>query len=418
VTYDPVRSGGAGDEIDIFGAAGGTTAYTWRNNDATIDDIGMRWESGAPNGSPGTAVWAGLPSRLANHFFEFTAVDPPFTALSAIRADLVDKTLLWLFGRPRPLVQVTAPNGGETLTANAVNITWNETIGSGYNAASRTIEYSLDGGDSWTVLAAGAGPSPYNWDLTSVPNSTRCLVRVRVADDGAPSLAMGDQSNAQFTINRVGGDVLGPIVVAGSIAVSPNPIIRPNPVSLTATVSDANRGASAIAAAEWTFGDSPAAAGSGTPLSLGGSGTTVGVSGTLDSTPFSSGARFVWVRGQDAQGNWGPAVSLAVQVNGIQSVGTPEIPRVAFLGQNAPNPFAGPTAVRFGLTKDGPATLAVFSVQGRLVRRLVDGPQTAGVHTATWDGRDDSGRRAGAGIYYYRLLTGEGRFEKRMVALP
>jgi len=60
----------------------------------------------------------------------------------------------------------------------------------------------------------------------------------------------------------------------------------------------------------------------------------------------------------------------------------------------------------------------VFSVQGRLVRRLVEGPQTAGIHTATWDGRDDAGRRASAGIYYYRLQTAEGRFEKRMVALP
>jgi len=60
----------------------------------------------------------------------------------------------------------------------------------------------------------------------------------------------------------------------------------------------------------------------------------------------------------------------------------------------------------------------VFSVQGRLVRKLVDGPQTAGTHTTAWDGRDDSGARAAAGIYYYRLTTQEGRFEKRMVALP
>ena len=418
VPYDPVRSGGAGDEIDIAPGAGGTSAYTWRNTDASPDDIGMRWESGVANGSAGTAVWGGLPSRLANHFFELTAVDPPFTTPSAIRADLVNKALIWLFGRQRPLVQVTSPNGGEVLTGSSVDITWNETIGVGYNAASRRVEYSLDAGDSWTTLTTSAGPSPYSWDLTTVPNSTRCLVRVRVDDDGAPSLGMADQSNAQFTINRAGGDVLGPIVVAGSIAVSPNPIIRPNPVSLTATVTDANRGASAIAAAEWTFGDAPAAAGSGTPLALGGAGTTVGVSGTLDSAPFSSGARFVWVRGQDDQGNWGPAVSLPVQVNGIQSVDTPEIPRVAFLAQNAPNPFAGPTAVRFGLTKDGPATLAVYSVRGRLVRRLVEGTQTAGIHTATWDGRDDSGRRASAGIYYYRLQTAEGRFEKRMVALP
>jgi hypothetical protein len=418
VPYEPVRTGGAGDEIDIFGAAGGTTAYTWRNNEATIDDIAMRWESGVPNGSAGTALWGGLPSRLANHFFEMTAMDPPYGAPSTIRNNLVDKVITWLYGRTRPLVAVTSPNGGETLTSSPVNITWNETVGGGFNALARTIDYSLDGGDSWTTLTTSAGPSPYSWDLAGVPNSTRCLVRVRVVDDGAPGLAQADASNNTFTINRAGGDLLGPVVVAGSIVVSPNPIVRPNPVALTATVSDAARGASAIAAAEWTFGNAPAPAGTGTPLSLGGSGVTVGVNGTLDSTPFSSGARLLWVRAQDAAGNWGPASSLAVQVNGTPSVGTPEIPRVAFLAQNAPNPFAGPTSVRFGLTRDGVASLAVYSVQGRLVQRLVDGPQTAGVHTVSWDGRDASGARAPSGIYYYRLITGEGRFEKRMVALP
>jgi hypothetical protein len=37
---------------------------------------------------------------------------------------------------------------------------------------------------------------------------------------------------------------------------------------------------------------------------------------------------------------------------------------------------------------------------------------------AQWDGRDDSGRRATAGVYFYRLVTREGTFEKRMLLLP
>lgn len=418
VTYEPVRAGGAGDEVDIAGSPGGPASYTWRNNEATPDDIGLRWESASPNGTAGTAVWGGLPSRLANQFFELTAVDPPFTAPSTIRNDIADKILVWLFGRARPVVTVTSPNGGETLTTNSAPISWNETIGGGFNAASRTIEYSLDGGDSWTTLTTSAGPSPYNWDLTTVPNSTQCLVRVKVKDDGAPGLAQADRSNSTFTINRAGGDVLGPVVVAGSIAVSPNPIVRPNPFSLTANVSDAARGGSNIAAAEWSFGPEPSQPGLGSALTLGGAGSTVGVSGTLDSSPLSSGPSTIWVRAQDAAGNWGPASSLAVQVNGLQSVDVADIPKVAFLAQNAPNPFAGPTLLRFGLTTSGPADLSVFSVRGRLVKRLVSGVQPAGVQVATWDGRDESGRRVAAGIYYYLLVTKEGRFEKRMVALP
>ena len=418
VPYEPVRAGGAGDEIAVAASPGGPTAYTWRDN-STPDNIGLRWESAVPNGTPGTAVWAGLPSRLANQFFELNAIDPPFTSPSAIRNDIADKTILWLLGRPHPTVAVTSPNGGEVLTAASTPISWSESIGGGYSAAGRTIDYSLDGGDSWTVLTTSAGASPYAWDLSAVPNSTRCLVRVRVTDNGAPGLSQGDVSNAQFTINHAGGDVLGPVVVAGSIAVSPNPILRPNPVALTASVSDAARGASNIAAAEWSFGDYASLAGLGTPLTLIGSGPSVGVSGTLDSSPFSSGSRKLWVRAQDSAGNWGPAASLTVQVNGLSSVDAPAVPRVAFLAQNVPNPFGGsPTSVRFGLHVDGPADLSVYSVQGRLVKRLASGAQTAGEHVTQWDGRDDSGRRATAGVYFYRLVTREGTFEKRMLLLP
>ena len=134
--------------------------------------------------------------------------------------------------------------------------------------------------------------------------------------------------------------------------------------------------------------------------------------------PFSSGSRKVWVRGQDTAGNWGPAASLTVQVNGLSSVDAPAVPRVAFLAQNAPNPFGGATSLRYGLHVDGPADLAVYSVQGRLVKRLASGLMPAGEHTAAWDGRDDNGCRAPTGMYYYRLVTREGTFEKRMVLLP
>ena len=70
----------------------------------------------------------------------------------------------------------------------------------GSGAAGRRIEYSIAGGDSWTTLTTSAGPSPYNWDLTTVPNSTRCLVRVKITDNGAPALSQSDASNANFTI--------------------------------------------------------------------------------------------------------------------------------------------------------------------------------------------------------------------------
>ena len=43
---------------------------------------------------------------------------------------------------------------------------------------------------------------------------------------------------------------------------------------------------------------------------------------------------------------------------------------------------------------------------GRLVRALVEADLPSGPHTATWDGRDETGRRMGSGGYFARLETG------------
>ncbi|MBD3334062.1 MAG: hypothetical protein GF355_00935, partial [Candidatus Eisenbacteria bacterium] len=63
--------------------------------------------------------------------------------------------------------------------------------------------------------------------------------------------------------------------------------------------------------------------------------------------------------------------------------GAPEIeggPTVFSLLPNRPNPASGGTTIRFSLAQDGPARVLIYDVQGRLLRRLVDGRQSAGLH--------------------------------------
>jgi len=419
IPYAPFRDGGAGDEVDFNPLAPGTSSYILLNGggDATPDHVAFRWESATPNGSAATAFWGGKPSRLVNLFLEFTALDPPFNAASATRNDLLGKAVLWLMGRPRPTAQITSPNGGEVITAASAEIAWTETAGPGRAIASRWLEVSLDGGSSWTTLATGVGPSPYSWNLSAMPNTTGARVRVRVVDDGSPALSGSDASDASFALNRVGGDVQGPVVVAGSPAANPNPIERPSPATLSAQVSDQNTGASNVVAAEWSIGASPAAAGSGTAMSGAFGGPTANVSATLATGLFSPGIQKLWVRGRDQHGNWGPASALDVQVNGTGTVGVDQTPAVAFLSQSAPNPSPGPTTIAFGLTRPGEVTLDIFDTQGRHVTRLAEGSYGAGVHRATWDGRDVGGSRAHAGLYFYRLITPEGRFERRLALI-
>jgi flagellar hook assembly protein FlgD len=52
-------------------------------------------------------------------------------------------------------------------------------------------------------------------------------------------------------------------------------------------------------------------------------------------------------------------------------------------------------------------TLDIFDVTGRRVRNLVNRTLAAGETRVTWDGRGDDGRVTGAGIYFYRIATGD-----------
>ena len=50
--------------------------------------------------------------------------------------------------------------------------------------------------------------------------------------------------------------------------------------------------------------------------------------------------------------------------------------------------------------------LAVFDVQGRLVKNLVHRQYNQGEHAETWDGTADSGARASSGTYFVLMTAG------------
>jgi hypothetical protein len=92
--------------------------------------------------------------------------------------------------------------------------------------------------------------------------------------------------------------------------------------------------------------------------------------------------------------------------------------KAVHLFQNQPNPFSPETRIAFDLPKAGPVELVIYSVNGRLVRRLVKGTRESGRHTANWDGRDDAGEKVGSGIYFYQLTAPGVEESRRMILLP
>jgi hypothetical protein len=88
------------------------------------------------------------------------------------------------------------------------------------------------------------------------------------------------------------------------------------------------------------------------------------------------------------------------------------------LRANAPNPFHARTSVVFELAQREAVSLTVFDVNGRVVRRLIDGDVlTPGPHAVEWDGRAEDGSTAAAGLYFTRIVSGAQAAAGRLVRL-
>ena len=79
-----------------------------------------------------------------------------------------------------------------------------------------------------------------------------------------------------------------------------------------------------------------------------------------------------------------------------------------------PNPFINTTKICYTLPKTTNVTMAIFNMDGRLVRTL-SGKNTAGQHCVIWDGMDNNGRKAGPGVYLLRLSAGKVLNRKLML---
>jgi flagellar hook assembly protein FlgD len=57
-------------------------------------------------------------------------------------------------------------------------------------------------------------------------------------------------------------------------------------------------------------------------------------------------------------------------------------------------------------------------VAGRQIRKLVAGEQTAGIHAATWDGKNDQGVQVQRGVYFARtVIAGRKEATSRILYL-
>jgi hypothetical protein len=89
------------------------------------------------------------------------------------------------------------------------------------------------------------------------------------------------------------------------------------------------------------------------------------------------------------------------------------------LGAPFPNPATAGVTIDLAVPQPAAdATIVVYDVSGRLVRTLLRGPVDQGVHRAAWDGRDEAGARAAAGVYFVKSRAGSSGATRKVVLLP
>ncbi|MCH8295390.1 T9SS type A sorting domain-containing protein, partial [Candidatus Poribacteria bacterium] len=97
-----------------------------------------------------------------------------------------------------------------------------------------------------------------------------------------------------------------------------------------------------------------------------------------------------------------------------------QIPVETELLNNYPNPFNPETWIPYRLAKAANVTLAIYDVQGTIVRRIEVGHQPAAAYVSRnkaiyFDGRNNNGERVSSGVYFYRLEAGDYSATRKMV---
>ena len=103
-------------------------------------------------------------------------------------------------------------------------------------------------------------------------------------------------------------------------------------------------------------------------------------------------------------------------LNETELTGPPPAPDLKFLSAY-PNPFNPQTTIHFTVGRPEQVRVAVFDINGKLVRTLADQVFETGAQELSWQGRDNSGRAVGSGTYIVVVSGQEQTFAHKLTLL-
>ena len=111
----------------------------------------------------------------------------------------------------------------------------------------------------------------------------------------------------------------------------------------------------------------------------------------------------------------GYSVSLPATPTALSTIADNVVsPSVFRLKQNYPNPFNPSTSIDFEVFESSNVSLNVYDLSGRLVKNLLSGNLNSGVYTIEWNGKNNNGISAAAGVYFYSISSKENTIIKKM----
>jgi len=295
-----------------------------------------------------------------------------------------------------PSITLNAPGTLEAGVPTNVSFVAGDDIG----VTGVDLEYSNNNGTNWVTLATGLTSSPYLWN---VPGAIVAQAKLRAtAHDAALNQSQ---------------DTTGPFQ-----------IVDTTPPALVLAVPNGGESwtEGELRLIDWSSADLVGVDSVRVEYSLSGFAGPWTVAATV--APDTTG--YLWTVPGAATDSavvrvtaYDPALNSTVDLsNALFSIGRPvgvDAPGAvsfALLVPN-PNPGSGATTLRFRLPSAADATLEIYTPNGQRVWTSGASNFAAGEHAIRWSGRDASGARARAGLYFVRLTTAMGTKNVKMIRL-
>ena len=376
---------------DAFVTLSFTTTAT-DNNDQIEDTPSFSVAPALPPGATydtnsGHFSWTPTPSDVGTYTLTFSASDGHASSSETI-------TITVNANNHPPVAVAGGPyNGGAGLP-----IQFNGTGSS--DPDGNNLTYSWDFGDGGT--ATGATPT----HTYAFPNNY--LATLTVTDDGSPSLSDSDVASvsvlatipAQVTAKLYGGAfrITGGGTQAMGLEINTRPVTDIDPASIRLSTTYAGAGTVSSIAPDPKTASIGDIDNDGIP-EMDVAFTRAALQTLLGNVPNGTVVTLV----MDARTT---AATGAIPIQGSISVKIKSGGGHAVSSFASPNPFNPETAVNFTLKNAGQVTVRIYSLEGRLVKTLVNEYASAGSHEVRWNGTDNTGRSVPSGMYFVKTEAG------------